>query len=58
MVKIEIRTENIAGDEELADALRAVLDWLDCGEVCGEFSLNGEDCQFAINPAAPLIGGE
>ena len=56
MIKIEIRTENIAGDEELADALRSILDFLEDGEVVGEFSQDGEDYSFAVNPAEPLIG--
>jgi len=59
MVKIEIRTENIGGDEELADALRWILSkYIEEGEVFGEFEApDGEMIQFAVNPAAPLVGG-
>jgi hypothetical protein len=57
MVKIEIRTENIAGDEELADALRKILDRLEEGDIGGRFTLEDERCEWAINPATPLIGG-
>ena len=56
MVKIEIRTENIAGDEELADAVRTILDRLDDGIVAGGFSIDDEEYAFAINPAEPFIG--
>jgi hypothetical protein len=57
-VRIEIHTQNIGGDEELAEALRTILDQLDEGEVEGRFvapdNHGNEDDEnlisWAINP--------
>lgn len=59
MVKIEIRTENVGGDEELQEALHHILDsYENDGETTGLLKFGGEDYAWAINPRDPLIGGK
>jgi len=57
MTRIEIRTQNVAGDEELVEHLRRILDQYENeGDVSGEFEGDdGETVSWAINPAQPQI---
>ena len=49
MIKIAITTLNIGGDEELADALRTIVEQIEEGTVEGEIDLDGERCVWAVN---------
>lgn len=56
MVRIHIQTRNIGGDEELAEALRAILDEIENGEDHGLFDLDsGERCDWAVNSRNPAF---
>lgn len=55
MVRIHITTRNIAGDEELADALRMILDQIEEGNDNGRFELDGEGCDWAVNSRNPAF---
>ena len=57
MVRIEIRTQNVSGDEELVEHLRRILDQYENeGDVSGEFtSDDDETVSWAINPTESQI---
>lgn len=56
MVRIHIQTRNIGGDEELAEALRAILEDIDNGEDNGNFFLeSGDECEWAVNSRNPAF---
>ena len=55
MVMIHIQTRNIGGDEELAEALRTILAQIEDGEDNGDFDLDGEKCEWAVNSRNPAF---
>lgn len=56
MVRIHIQTLNIGGDEELAEALRAILEKIEDGDDNGVFELEGGDrCDWAVNSRNPAF---
>ena len=50
MIKLTIVTENIGGDEELVEALRAIADQVEEGVVEGELPIGGDRLIWAVNP--------
>lgn len=59
MVRIEIRTQNVSGDEELVEHLRRILDQYENeGDVSGEFTGDDDETvSWAINPTESQIQG-
>jgi hypothetical protein len=55
MVKIEIRTENVAGDTELSEALSYIVGRIEEGETAGLLKFGGEEYAWAVNPPEPLV---
>lgn len=55
MVRIAINTRNIAGDEELADALRVILAQVEEGYDNGRFELDSDTCDWAVNSRNPAF---